>query len=192
MNPHFTINFRREAHLQEITRSRRRVVMLGAWVAYFGVLLVLFGLYGLNCASLGRRVRQVERQAARLRQIQGANGSETISAADVAQIERFALNPRRWRDRLLHLAALLPANVRVTSLIVNPQNLANELDENKLVITGVIKSAQGKERMEEVMDLVSRFHADSVFAASYQNVKLASTRVSEGPEGTAEFVIECR
>ena len=191
MSTLFTINFRREAHVQEVARSRRRVVMLGAWVAYFGVLAVLLGLYGLNCASLGRRVRQVEHQAARLRQIQDA-GNGTISPADLQQIERFALNPRHWRDRLAHLADLLPPNVRLTSIAVNPQNLANPLDENKLVIIGVLKPAGGKERMGEVMDLVAKLRADSVLAASYQNIKLASTRVSEGPEGTAEFVIECR
>ena len=35
-------------------------------------------------------------------------------------------------------------------------------------------------------------HNDSQFAAGYANIKLASTRVSEGSDGDAEFVIECR
>jgi len=57
VNPFFNINFRREAYLQEMAKARRRVIALGVWIAYFGLLGVLLGLYGLNCSSLARRTQ---------------------------------------------------------------------------------------------------------------------------------------
>ena len=65
--PIFTINFRREAYQREVERTRRRVITLGASLAYFGAMVVVLGLYGLNCASLTRRAAQFERSAARIR-----------------------------------------------------------------------------------------------------------------------------
>ena len=44
----FTINFHREAYQRELARARRRVILLGVWVAYFGVIGVVMGLYGRN------------------------------------------------------------------------------------------------------------------------------------------------
>jgi Tfp pilus assembly protein PilN len=190
MTPMFTINFRREAYQREVARARRRVMAVGLWAAYFGVILVLLGLYGLNCASLARRVQQIERQTARLRASQGARADWSLRPAELAQLERYAANPRQWRDRLVRLSELLPPNAQVVSLAVNPQNLTHALEQNKLVISGVLRSAAGQDRMESVMRVVNVLHRDSVFAAGYQNVKLASTRIAEG--GHVEFVIECR
>ena len=52
MTPVFLINFRREAFRRERAEARRRAIGLGVWLAYFGGLAVLLGLYGLNCAEL--------------------------------------------------------------------------------------------------------------------------------------------
>jgi Tfp pilus assembly protein PilN len=191
MSPVFTINFRREAYQREIARARRRVIMLGVWVGYFGVIGVLLGLYGLNCVSMNRRVGQIERQAERLRREQGAGADWHLRAADIAEIEDYLQNPRRWRDRLVRLGTILPPNVRVQSIAVNPQNLTAAAEQNKLVISGIVRPAAGQDRMESVMRIVSTLQADSLFVRGYQNVRLASTRVSEGSDG-AEFVIECR
>lgn len=192
MNPLFTINFRREAYQRELARSRRRVIMLGVWVGYFGVIGVVMGLYGLNCMSLNRRVAILERQSERLRQQQGAAADWTVRPGEITAIEGYVQNPRRWRNRLLRLSTLLPPNVRVTSLAVNPQGLSAPSEQNKLVITGVVRPTAGQDRMQSVIRVVSMLHDDSLFTAGYQNVKLASTRVSEGSDGGAEFVIECR
>ena len=83
-------------------------------------------------------------------------------------------------------------DVKLSSLAVNPRNLSLPSEQDKLVITGVVRPAAGQDRMQSVMRIVSKLHDDSLFAAGYENIKLASTRVSEGPEGAAEFVIECR
>src|SRR5207249_3205609 len=112
----FTINFRREAYLREVARTRHRVLVLGVWVAYFGVLGVLLGLYGLNCASLSRHLWQIERQTARARQVRGASAEWKVQEAELTQVERYVLNPRQWHDRLARLAILLPPNVRLTSV----------------------------------------------------------------------------
>ena len=192
MNPLFSINFRREAYQRERARARRRVVMLGVWVAYFGLTGVIMGLYGLNCISLGRRVSLLERQAERMRRQQGAVADWTVHDRELAQIEQYVQNPRRWRDRLVRLSALLPPNVKLSSLAVNPRNLSQPSEQDKLVITGVVRPAAGQDRMQSVMHIVTTLHDDPVFAAGYQNIKLASTRVSEGSDGGAEFVIECR
>ena len=192
MSTLFTINFRREAYLRAVARARRRVLALGVWVAYFGVLAILIGLYILNAATLSRHLHQIERQTARARQIQGVAGNWKLNNTELAQLERFVQNPRQWHDRLARLAAVLPSNVRLSSLVVNPQNVSGSADENKLVITGQFRPSPGQDRMQGVMKVVSTIHEDSLLKLSYQNVKLASTRVVEGGDGAAEFVIECR
>lgn len=190
MTPLFTINFRREVYQRELAKTRRRVMLVGLWVSYFGMIVVLLGLYGLNFASLTRRVQQIERQTAFFRQSQG-QADWSLRETELAQIVTAASNPRKWRDRLARLAAVLPNNVKVTSIAVNPQNLSHPLEQNRLVITGTLRPTPGQDRMQSVMAVVNVLHADSLFSAGYQNVKLASTRVAE-EGGTAEFVIECR
>ena len=44
--------------------------------------------------------------------------------------------------------------------------------------------------MSNVMKIVAGLRSDSLFRIGYSNIRLASTRASEG--GAAEFVIECR
>jgi len=180
VTPLFTINFRREVYQRELAKTRRRVMLVGLWVSYFGMIVVLLGLYGLNFASLTRRVQQIERQTAFFRQSQG-QADWSLRETELAQIVTAASNPRKWRDRL----------AKVTSIAVNPQNLSHPLEQNRLVITGTLRPTPGQDRMQSVMAVVNVLHADSLFSAGYQNVKLASTRVAE-EGGTAEFVIECR
>jgi Tfp pilus assembly protein PilN len=188
----FTINFRREAYRREVARARRRVMLLGAWFAYFGVLAVGLGLYGLNCASLTRRSSQIERQAEHMRALQNSHQDWTVGEAELAAAEQFHANPRRWRDKLVRLAVLLPPNAVVHTIAVNPDNLPGAQDQNKLVITGQLKVLAGQDRMRGVVQLVTALHADSLFASGYQNIRLASSRISEGSGPVAEFVIECR
>jgi Tfp pilus assembly protein PilN len=188
----FTINFRREAYRREVARARRRVVLLSAWLAYFGVLSVVLGLYSLNCASLTRRSAQIERQAERMRALQKTHQDWTIGDAELAAVEQFHANPRRWRDKLVRLATLLPPNAIILSIAVNPDNLPGPQDQNKLVITGELKVLEGQDRIRGVVQLVTALHADSLFASGYQNIRLASSRISEGSSPVAEFVIECR
>lgn len=190
MNPHFTINFRREAYATEVARARRRVFHIGAWIAYLGVLLIFVGLYGLNCTSLARRTRLIERQTLRLRGAGNALVAAQLPPAELNQVEHFLQNPRRWRDRLNRLGVLLPPNARLTSLAVNPQNLSDASAREFLVLSGSIRNPDPDARMQSVMRVVGQLRADSVFAGSYRNIKLASTRVTE--DGAAEFVIECR
>ena len=188
----FTINFRREAYLKEVARTRRRVVALGVWVSFFGVLALALGLYSLNVVALGRRTVQIERQTARLKALRETQGDTRLESAELATIERYARNPRRWRTRLERLAEVLPSNAHVQSLVVNPQNLANPVDENMLVINGEIRVPGGQDRMRGVMGLLAALHDDSLFAAGYGNIRLASTRVAEGAGEIAQFTIECR
>ena len=192
MSALFTINFRREAYQREVAHARRRMVLLGGWVAYFGALAVVLGLYGLNCASLTRRSSQIERQATRLRALQKSHPDWTIGAAELVAAEQFHANPRRWRDKLIRFATLLPPNAIIHSIAVNPDNLQGAQEQNKLVITGELKVPPGQDRMRGVVQLVSALHADSLFASGYQNIRLASSRVSDAGGPVTEFVIECR
>jgi len=188
----FTINFRREAYQREVALARRRLALLGGWFAYFGVLTVVLGLYGLNCASLVRRSSQIERQAARMRAFQDTHRDWVVPASELATVEKFQANPGRWRDRMVRLAALLPSNAVIQSIAVNPDNLPSAQDQSKLVITGELKVPPGEDRMRGVVQLVAALHADTAFAAGYQNIRLASSRISEGSGPVASFVIECR
>ena len=192
MSTLFTINFRREAYLRELKRTRRRAFVLGVWVAYFGALGVLIGLYALNGFSLSQRLSQIERQTERARRVKGGIADWKVRPPELVAVEHYVENPRRWHDRLARIAVLMPSNVRLGSIAVNPQNLSAEADRNKLVITGQLRPAPGQDRMQGVMRVVGMLHDDSLFARSYANIKLASTKVTESSAGATEFVIECR
>ena len=191
MSPVFSINFRREVWEREQARARRRVVALGVWVAYFGVMAMLLGLYGLNAVSFSRRVASLERQAARAAAHRGERLDWTLKPAELAQLDDYVENPARWHRRLSRLSSILPPNVTLTSIDLNPQNLTGG-GSPPLVISGRLRTTDQQERMRGVMNLVSTLHSDSVFGAGYQNIKLASTSIPEGPGSSAEFVIECR
>ena len=190
MSPLFNINFRREAFLQEVVRTRRRVIALGIWVAYFGVLGIVLGLYVLNCQSLARRAGLIERQAARMHGAGAANTDWELTSPQLHQVEQFAGSTRHWRDRLRRLGRVVPPNAQLTGLTVNPQNLSDETAQNMLVIEGELRTSGTLDRMQSVMGIITALHRDSVFAASYRSIKLASTRVGEN--GVADFEIECR
>ena len=189
MSTIFTINFRREAFQRERAKTRRRTIALGLWVAYFGVLGVLFGLYGLNLHSITRRIALVERQAEHIRHTTGA-GDWHPGAGEAAAVEWHVRNPRDWRNRLARLPLLLPPNARLNSLQFNPEN-AGGGGNQRLVISGVMRSGTGDDRIQQVMSFVNTLSRDSVFAADYHHIRLVTTRAASGSDG-AEFVIECR
>lgn len=190
MSPYFNINFRREMYQQQLARTRRRMLNVGVWMVYFGVLAIALGLYGLNCASLARRTRLLEAQNQRL---SGAGGADNWKPApgEMAQVERALANPRRWGARLTRLADVLPPNVALTSVAGNPDNLSSNADQEKLVISGVLRPLAGQDRMQGIMALVATLHADSVFAAQYRSIRLVESRVG-GADVPAQFRIECR
>jgi hypothetical protein len=189
VTPIFTINFRREVFLRERARTRARLFALGGWLFYFGLLAVVVGLYGLNCASLVRRVDQVERRSARLKAGQGTAQDWTVDQAQLAAVEHFHNSPSRWRDKMLRLSALLPNNVALSSINVNPENTSSGAAKEKLVIAGQLRPIAGQEPMRGVVQLVSVLQKDAVFSSGYQTIKLTQSRMV-GP--STEFVIECR
>ena len=192
MSPLFNINFRREAYRREAARVRRRALTLGLWASYFGAFALLLGLYCLNGISLAKAARQIERQVAGLRALHGGGGQWDAGPTEMAELQRYAANAPQWRDRLMRLTGILPPDMRITALAVNPDNLSNPADQQRLVLTGEVRRIPGRDHMEDVMSLVSTLHRDSVFAGAYGNVKLVSTRVSEAGGNTVVFVIECR
>lgn len=189
MSPTFTINFRREAYLRERAKARRRAVKLGLWLAYFGALGVVLGLFALNTASLARRTALLERQVERLRS-QPAAGEWRPGPDEAGVVSRTLVDAGRWRDRLARLAQLLPANSRLTDVQFNPDNSSGAAAA-KLVLTGELRPTGGGDRMQQVLSFVGTLSRDSLFSAGYSNVRLVTTRAASSGEG-AEFVIECR
>ncbi len=189
MNTVFNINFRREAFQRQRARTRQRAVNLGLWVAYFGSLGVLLGLYALNLQSLQGRIALVQRQTEHFRH-RDSSGDWRPDRADAAEVERHVRSPRLWRDRLARLSTLLPANARLSSLQFNPEN-AGGASDLKLVIAGEMRSSAGGDRIQQVMSLVNTLSRDSTFAAGFKNIRLVTTRAASGSDGAA-FVIECR
>jgi hypothetical protein len=184
----FTINFRRELFQRERAKARRRAVRLGLWLAYFGALAVVLGLYALNAASLARRASMLERQVERLRS-QPAGSEWRPGQLEADRVSRALRDPGRWRDRLARLAAIMPANARLTDVKFNPDNTSGTTA--KLVLTGELRPGGDGDRMQQVLSFVGALSHDSLFSACYSNVRLVTTRASASGEG-AEFVIECR
>lgn len=187
----FHINFRREAHQRELARARRRLLTLGVWVSYFGIVAVTMGLYGLNCAALSQRVLLLERNTARAASDRGSREQWRIPSAELDRIESYAGNPRRWHDRLSRLAALVPSDVRLTTIATNPSNQTGGRADDRLVLTGQMRVQRAEERMAGVMAFAASLREDSLFAVHYPNVRVTSTRIIEGGNMT-EFVIECQ
>lgn len=192
MTPVFAINFRREVFRRELARSRARVVALGVWLTYFGVITVIFGLYGLNCAVVANRTKLVERQAAAMHARHTDQVDWSKQAAQMTMVERGVADPRRWRERLERLSMVLPPDTRLTSIEFNPGGASGAADWNRLVLSGVLRAGPSEDRMRSVAALVARLQRDSLLAIHYHSIRLASTRVSDPAGANADFVIECR
>lgn len=190
MTPQFTINFRREVYQREQARARARVILLGVWVAYFGVMAVILGLYGLNAAAYARRTGILERQAVRLQERRGTAAEWTLSADDIGALTERARSLARHRGVLTQLGRRLPPNVRLASVAWNTENLSGA-GAPRLVLSGTLRPEDQQDRMRSVVGLVSTLSTDSVIAGAFRNVKLASTNLDEGTN-VVEFVIECQ
>lgn len=189
MSAPFQINFRREAFRHERAEARRRAIGLGVWLAYFGTLGVMLGLYGLNCAELGARTRQLQRQIAR-QQALNHGGAEWVASSDeAAAVQPWVADATRWRDLLARLPRLLPAGARLTSLQWNPDDVSG--GERKLQLSGVLRVDAKRDRMAGVTDIVGILSRDSLFAARFHSVRLLSTRTHEGSPD-ADFQLECK
>jgi Tfp pilus assembly protein PilN len=189
MSTPFQINFRREAFRRERAEARRRVFGLGVWLAYFGTLAVLLGLYGLNCAALGDRTRLLQRQIERQHALNHGAAAWVASANDAAAVEPWVTDAARWRDLLGRLPRLLPAGARLTSLQWNPDDVSG--GERKLLLFGVLRVDGKRDRMAGVTDIVGVLSRDSLFAAHFHSVRLLATRTHEGSPD-AEFQLECK
>ena len=187
----FNINFRRETFEREVARSRRRILRLSAWLAYFGVVGLVCYTYGLNYVALERRTQQVERQIELFSQSKNLPRRITLDPTQTTAIERFHMSPRTWRDRLARLAELMPNNAILTSITVNPGNSNLAAEQNKLVIAGSLKSASQDDPTRGVVQLIATLQSDSAFAAGYQSIRLSHSTAG-ATAGTTEFVIECR
>ena len=184
MTPVFTVNFRREAYRQELARTRQRVVAVGTWVAYFGVLTVALGLYGLNCASLTQRTHLLEAQNARAQTNPAPPAAWQPGPAELAQV-----NPG---DAVELIPAVLPGDAMLTSVTVNPDNLSGTADQERLLLAGVLRPTPGQGHMQGIMALVAALHSDSLFSAQYRTIRLVESRICSGADAPAEFRIECR
>lgn len=185
----FQINFRREAFRRERAEARRRAVGLGGWLGYFGVLAVLFGLYGLNCAALDTRTRHLGRQLERQRAFRQGADHWIASPAEAAAVEPWVADTGRWRDLLGRLPRLLPEGARLTAIRFNPDGVSG--GDRKLLLSGVLRVDAKLDRTAGVTDLVAVIARDSLFASRFRSVRLVSTRALDGgPE--AEFEVECR
>jgi hypothetical protein len=191
VSPVFTVNFRREAYRLELARTRRRAMAVGIWVAYFGVLAIVLGLYGLNCASLTQRAHLLAAQNSRVQTRPDSTAAWQPGPAELAQIERSLANPRHWQIRLARLATVLPGDALLTSVSTNPENQSGAADQERLLIIGMLRPAPGQDRMQGIMALVSALRADSLFSAQYRTIRLVESRIG-GADAPAEFRIECR
>jgi hypothetical protein len=191
MNVVFEINFRRQAYQEEVSRARRRALAVGTWLAYFGVLAVVLGLYGLNLGSLLRRTRQLEVQNAHLVARREPVAAWRPGPSELRLAERALASPRTWQLRLTRLAELLPANAELTSLAVGAEGLPGSPNPERLSIQGTLRPTGDEDGTQGVTRLLSALQRDSLFAAQYRSIQLVGSR-REPTSGVTDFMIECR
>jgi hypothetical protein len=185
----FLVNFRREDFRRQRTNARRRAYGLGVRLAYFGVLALVMGLYGLNCSELRTRTRTLDRQLGRQRALHLAGAPWKPAPSEATLAEPWVADLARWRDVLARLPGLLPEGARLTSLRWNPEGVSG--GERRLLLAGVLRVDSRRDRMAGVTDFVAVVARDSVFASQFKSVRLLSTRSLElSPD--AEFELECR
>jgi hypothetical protein len=189
MSAQFQINFRREAFRRERTEARRRVVRISIWLTYFGTLAVMLGLYGLNCAALDKRTKQLDRQLAHQRSLRQGGTEWVPSATAVTAVEPWVADTGRWRDLLGTLPRLLPEGARLTGIQFNPDGVTG--GERKLLLNGVLRVDPKSDGTAGVTEFVGVIARDSLFASQFRSVRLVSTRAREG-KAEAEFEVECR
>ena len=192
MSPQFTINFRREAYQRELARARRRIAALGVWVTYFGVIVVMTGLFVLNGLALQRRVKELEVRIAQFESDRSMLQPWDVPAGELPRIAAFVRNPRDWATRLSRLAALTPPNVMLTSLAVNPDNLSGGEHENELRIAGRLRPGHDQDPLQAIAAYAAALHDDARFSSGYSTVRLLQSQAESGPGGDAEFTIQCR
>ena len=188
MSPLYRLNFRREAFRRERAEARVRAIGLAVWLAYFGVLAVVVGLYALNHDSLRRRSEGLERQIARQRADSNGGDGWIPRPEEAALVEPWVGDVARWRDLLVRLPGLLPEGGRLTALQWNPDELTG--GERRLVLNGLLRADRDADPTAAVTDLVGAIAADSLVSAHFRSVRLVSTRTAA--DGTAEFTVECR
>src|SRR5262249_39027489 len=169
----FTINFRREMFERELARSRRRIVHLAAWMGYFGVFGLLVWTYVLNLQGMQRHTRMIQRQTDQFVAAQNLPRKVPLDASQIAAIERFHESPRRWRDKLARLATLVPPNGSLKSIGLNSSGSNQAGDQNRLVITGLLRAEGGDDPMRGVVQLVAALQSDSSFSVGYKSIKLS-------------------
>lgn len=185
----FLVNFRRDDFRRERANARRRAYGLGVRLAYFGVLALVMGLYGLNCSELRTRTRNLDRQLERQRALHLAGAPWKPAPTEATLAEPWVADLARWREVLARLPALLPEGARLTSLRWNPEGISG--GERRLVLAGVLRVDSRRDRMAGVTDFVAVVARDSVFASQFRSVRLLSTRsLEQSPD--AEFELECR
>jgi len=185
----FQVNFRREDFRRERAEARRRALGLGIRLAYFGALVVLLGLYGLNCSELRSRSRHLDRQIAQQRSSHQAGAPWTPSPTEAAMAEPWVADLARWQALLARLPQLLPEGARLTSVRFNPEGVSG--GERKLLLAGILRVDVQRDRMAGITDLVGVVSRDSLFAASFRSIRLVSAR-SDAPRPDALFEVECR
>jgi len=189
MNTLFQVNFRREAFRRRRTDARRRAAGLGVWLAYFGALAVILGLYGLNMSELGSRLRQLERQIAGQKERTRGGSDWSPAPSDAGVAEPWVSDVGRWRDLLDRLPRLLPEGTRLTSIRFNPDGISG--GDRKLLLNGVSRASGRGDRMSGVTDFVANVARDSLFSSRFKTVRLVSTR-SQDNVPDAQFELECR
>ena len=188
MSPVFRINFRREAFRRQRAEARARVVGLVVWLTYFGVIVVLLGLYVLNAVSLAHRTDQIERHAARQRANPGPSTNWRPSPDEAGAVLPWLDDSGRWRDLFTRLAVLTPNDAHLTLVQWNPDDISG--GERRLLVSGVLRPSPTSDPMARVTGLVDALGRDSLFTAHFHSVRLVSTRTRD--DGQAEFQVECR
>lgn len=191
--PLFTINFRRASWEQNRAAARRRVVMLGVSVAYAGLLTISLGLFGLNCALMQTRTVALERRVQRFQSARAAAPELHLDPADVMIVQRAAGSARLWRDKLTRLSEIFPPGARLTALVINPDRSPAPAEQRRMRISGTLRTAGERDRLQPVVRMIETLRKDPVFSAGYQNIKLVSSRVPDsGGAPQVEFVVECQ
>lgn len=191
-DPVFTINFRREMFEREMARSRQRVLHLAGWLGYFGVLGLLVWSYVLNARAMQQRTHMIEHQTDQFIAAKNLPRKVPLDPSQISAIERFHGSPGRWRDKLARLSMLLPANASLRSIGLNPGGSNQSGDQNKFVITGLLKPEGNEDPMRGVVQLVAALQADSSFSAGYKSIKLSQSHADAQSKDATEFTIECR
>ena len=190
-----SINFNRPAREASVRVARKRTVQVGVAASYL-TLVVMLAAYLLVQQYLMQRALVVAQTS--LGNVRGLEslGREAleVDAGFLDLMNQVSGSATRWTPRLARLTELLPADAWISGLQAGSLGMPlSDPRRNRMVVHVSARILHEDDKVTVPMRFVQTLQSDSLFAATYKDIRFAATRTLEGNVDTVlQFDVECQ